>query len=828
MRARGACSSRATSPGPSPTSRRYPGRSLSKCATTIVIRVTDPFAALNAALPDHYVIDRELGRGGMALVYLARDTRHERFVALKTLRPEIAITLGRDRFLREIKLAARLQHPNILPVYDSGDARGTLYYVMPFVEGESLRDRLEREPQLPVDDALQITREVAEALGYAHDHDVVHRDIKPENIMLSGGHAIVTDFGIARAVSAAGGDKLTQTGLAIGTPAYMPPEQASGSGQVDRRSDIYSLACVLYETLAGQPPFTGPTAQAIMARHSLDAVPRLKIVRDAIPDDLEVVIERALEKVPADRYQTSGEFVKALTAASTGHVSRITAARRPPRARALWRRPIPAVTGLVLIAALTWLLLGRRGGGSTRSDLGGLDRNRVAVLYFNDQSHDSSLGYLADGLTEALIDQLHGIRALDVVSRSGVAPFRGRDIARDSIARALAAGTLVEGDVENLGSRVRVTVRLVDGPSGADIRRQTFELPAGAALAIRDSLARQAALFLRERLGDEIRLREERGATTGETGRALGQRAERARKDGEADTSRAAYIVADSLLGAAERADPQWAEPTLQRGQLALRRARQTFRDKPTAARWVDVGLGHAAKVLARDPNQARGQELRGSLRYIKWFLNTQPDPARRAALLDSAQADLEAAVRLDARLASAHAALSSLLYQRKEVVSAVLEARQAYDNDAYLRDAESILDRLFLGTYDIAQFGEAQRWCGEGARRFPGSWRFAECQLWLMTIPNAELDIDRAWSLARQADSLTPAAQVPFRSRIRQIVVASVIGRAGRRDSAMAALGRARTDDPKIDPTQDLVGYEAVMRALIDRKSTRLNSSHL
>src|SRR3989441_9384478 len=375
MRAMGACSSRATDLGPSPSCRRCPVRSLSKCATTIVIRVTDPFAELNAALPGHYVIDRELGRGGMALVYLARDTRHERFVALKTLRPEIAITLGRDRFLRESRLPARLQHPNILPVYDSGDAGGTLYYVMPFVEGESLRDRLEREPQLPVDDALQITREVAEALGYAHDHDVVHRDIKPENIMLSGGHAIVTDFGIARAVSAAGGDKLTQTGLAIGTPAYMPPEQASGSGQVDRRSDIYSLACVLYETLAGQPPFTGPTAQAIMARHSLDSVPRLKIVRDAIPDELEVVIERALEKVPADRYQTSGEFVKARTAASTGRVSRVTAARRHTRARMIWRRPATAAIGVVLIAALAWLLLGRRGGGgSLRSDLGGLDR----------------------------------------------------------------------------------------------------------------------------------------------------------------------------------------------------------------------------------------------------------------------------------------------------------------------------------------------------------------------------------------------------------------------------------------------------------------------
>src|SRR5207302_733473 len=229
--------------------------------------------------------------------YLARDVRHERFVALKTLLPEIAITLGRERFLREIKLAARLQHPNILPVYDSGDAGGTLYYVMPFGEGESLRDRLDREPQLP-----------------------------------------------------------------IGTPAYMPPEQASGSGQVDRRSDIYSLACVLYETLAGQPPFTGPTAQAIMARHSLDAVPRLKIVRDAIPDDLELVIERALEKVPADRYQTSGEFAKALTTASTGRVSRITTARRPSRAQLTWRRRtnVGVAVGVIVLVAGAWLLFGRR------------------------------------------------------------------------------------------------------------------------------------------------------------------------------------------------------------------------------------------------------------------------------------------------------------------------------------------------------------------------------------------------------------------------------------------------------------------------------------
>jgi len=792
--------------------------------------VTDPFAELNAALPDHYVIDRELGRGGMALVYLARDTRHERFVALKTLRPEIAIALGRERFLREIKLAARLQHPNILPVYDSGDAGGTLYYVMPYVEGESLRDRLDREPQLPVDDALQIAREVAEALSYAHEHDVVHRDIKPENIMLSGGHAIVADFGIARAVSAAGGDKLTQTGLAIGTPAYMPPEQASGSGQVDRRSDIYSLACVLYETLAGQPPFSGPTAQAIMARHSLDAVPRLKIVRDAIPDDLEVVIERALEKVPADRYQTSGEFAKALATASTGAVSRVTAARRSTRAQLAWRRRmnVGIGVGVIVLAAGAWMLFGRhRNGGGGGSSLA---QNRVAVLYFSDESRDSSLGYLADGLTEALIDQLGNINALDVVSRNGVAPFRGRAAARDSVARLLNAANIVDGAVENLGNRVRITVRLVDGASGADVGRQTFELPANAQLAMRDSVANQTTLFLREQLGGEIRLREERAGTRSVDAWTLVQRAQRALKDGEAallrvppDSSFAGFNQADSLLTAAERADPQWSEPTLQRGQIALRRARLAQRTPAAASQWITAGLGQMGRVLRREPNSPPGLQLRGTLEYARWVLNLDSDPAKRAAVLDSAQHDLEAAVRADPHLAAAHATLSQLLYARKDVVSAVLAARAAYEADAYLRDAETILDRLFYGSYDLAQFGEAERWCAEGGRRFPKSYRFFDCQLWLLTTPNAVLDVSRAWRLQHQADSLTPAPRLQYWTRARQFLIASVIGRSGHPDSAQRVIERARSTDPSIDPTQEFLGFEAVARAVMGQNDSAM-----
>jgi len=403
---------------------------------------------------------------------------------------------------------------------------------------------------------------------------------------------------------------------------------------VDRRSDIYSLACVLYETLAGQPPFTGPTAQAIMARHSLDAVPRLKIVRDAIPDDLELVIERALEKVPADRYQTSGEFAKALTTASTGRVSRITAARRPSRAQLTWRRRmnVGVGVGVIVLVAGAWLLFGRRHSG-TGGGTGALAQNRVAVLYFTDDSRDSSLRYLADGLTESLIDQLSAIRALDVVSRNGVAPFRGRDVPRDSIARTLDAGTLVEGSVEPVGSRARVTIRLVDGASAVDVRRQSFELPIGAPLALRDSLIGQAAVFLRERLGDEVRLREQRAGTSSVEAWTLVQQAQKSQKDASAaaltdpTAASALYAHADSLLDDAERSDRAWLQPVVQRARVAYLRARLE-RVPKEVDKWLTVGLGHADRALRAEPQNPDALEIRGTLLFWRYTRGLEPDAA--------------------------------------------------------------------------------------------------------------------------------------------------------------------------------------------------------
>src|SRR5216117_1512227 len=274
-----------------------------------------PLPTLVAALADRYTLDRELGRGGTAAVYLALDRKHQRQVAIKVLRPEVAAHLGAERFLREIAIAARLTHPHILPLIDSGEAAGSLYYVMPYVRGESLRQRLARERRLPLKDALRIARELGAGLDYAHREGFIHRDVKPENVLLADGHAVIADFGIARAIcQSCDGQNVTEVGLTIGTPEYMSPEQAAGDRDLDGRSDLYSLACVIYETLAGEPPFAGASARAVMAQHLSEAPPPLRARRPDAPAAVEQALARALAKDPADRFATVAQFVTALEA----------------------------------------------------------------------------------------------------------------------------------------------------------------------------------------------------------------------------------------------------------------------------------------------------------------------------------------------------------------------------------------------------------------------------------------------------------------------------------------------------------------------------------
>jgi tetratricopeptide (TPR) repeat protein len=426
--------------------------------------MADPLDRLKVALADRYALERELGRGGMATVYLARDRKHDRLVALKVLRPELAHTLGPDRFLREIALTAQLQHPLILPLLDSGEADGTLYYVMPYVEGESLRDRLDRERQLPLEEALQIAREVAEALGNAHSRGVIHRDIKPENVLLAGGRAVVADFGIAKAVTEAGGAKLTETGLAIGTPAYMSPEQAAGVGRVDARSDLYSLGCVLYEMLAGHPPFQGSTAHELIARHATDPVPPLKAARKTIPEGIEAAIERALEKTPADRYATAQELGQALTIEATSR----RRDRRTGRRLSRWAIGAGTAVALAVVATGVWMLRQRSLGPA-------VDPNVIAVMPLRVTGSDTSVRYLREGVLDILYVKLQGgggLRALDarlILSRLRRRVGEGGDPSPDEalgLARELGAGRVLLGEVVATPTEMLLNARLLRVPDG--------------------------------------------------------------------------------------------------------------------------------------------------------------------------------------------------------------------------------------------------------------------------------------------------------------------------------------------------------------------------
>ena len=436
--------------------------------------MADLLFRLKQALADRYRIERELGRGGMATVYLARDLKHHRQVAVKVLHPELAAVLGPQPFLHEIEISARLNHPHILPLLDSGNAQGFLFYTMPYVEGESLRERMTREKQLPVEDALQIAREVADALDYAHRHDVVHRDIKPENILLQENHAVVADFGIARAISAAGGEKLTATGVTLGTPEYMSPERAGGGRAMDGRSDLYSLGCVLYEMLAGQPPFTAATAESLLHLHRSAEPPKITMIRPTVPEWVAGALERALAKTPADRFSRAALFAEAISPhvplSETPIPAVGPAARGPSRARAGRGLKIGVLATAVVIGVLGLArLLPRRGGA-------GLDPNRVLVVGFTDPSESAELqelgrmaqDYVIQVLTEAgfakVVDPLTALAVSQNVAAAGAAAGSGSVV---MLAREAGAGTVVSGNCYAEGDSLHIQTRISDARDGS-------------------------------------------------------------------------------------------------------------------------------------------------------------------------------------------------------------------------------------------------------------------------------------------------------------------------------------------------------------------------
>jgi serine/threonine-protein kinase len=459
-------------------------------------------AGLQSALEGRYRIERELGRGGMATVYLARDLKHNRSVALKVLQPDLAAALGPERFLREVQLTASLQHPHILSVYDSGEAAGRLWYTMPFVEGETLSARLGRERQLPLDDALQIARNILAALAYAHSHGVIHRDIKPENILLESGEAVLADFGIARAISAAGGEHLTQTGMTVGTPAYMSPEQAAGGTELDGRSDLYSVGCVLYEMLAGEPPYTGPTAQAILAKRFLEPVPHLRTLRETVPEPVEGAVTKALAKVPADRWASAGEFAHALTAATSGSAPATlpTAVGVPqlPAHRRRLRGARAALVGLGVLAGLAVAVLIARGVHGHHPSAAG--PKMLAVLPFENLGRAED-EYFADGLTEEITSRLASVSGLGVISRTSANQYKKTTKSLKQVGRELGAGYLLEGSVRwekptGGPSRIRVTPQLIQVADDRHLWADRYDAELADVFQVQGTIAQEVTAAL--------------------------------------------------------------------------------------------------------------------------------------------------------------------------------------------------------------------------------------------------------------------------------------------------------------------------------------------
>ncbi len=417
---------------------------------------------MTTVLADRYAIEREIAHGGMATVYLAKDMRHDRSVAVKVLRPELASAIGPDRFTREIEIAAHLSHPHILSLYDSGEADGSLFYVMPYIEGESLRQKLDREKQLSIDEAVGIIRQVASALDYAHIRHLVHRDVKPENVLLHEGVPMVMDFGIALTQNAApDDDRLTVAGHTLGTPHYMSPEQASGETELDARSDVYSLACVLFELLTGSPPFNGPNAQSVIAKRFTETAPAIRRFRPTVPDAIEQAIKRALKRNPEDRFASCGDFAEALA--------------RPAHSES----PLPS----------------------------------VAVLPFLNLSPDPENEFFADGVTEDVIAQLSKIRGLKVISRTSIMRYKKREQNLREIADTLGVATLLDGSVRRAGGQVRIVAQLIDAASDHPLWSETYDRKLTDIFAIQSDVALEIASALEAGLSPAERKRIHREPT---------------------------------------------------------------------------------------------------------------------------------------------------------------------------------------------------------------------------------------------------------------------------------------------------------------------------
>ena len=781
-----------------------------------------------------YAIAEEIGRGGSAIVYKATDRKTGSEVAVKRLRRELVESVSTQRFVREVRLLGELRHPNIVTIIDAGVDAGlppTPFCVMPLVKGGTLAKRLAAERALPVADVIRIAADVAGALDFAHAYGVLHRDIKPQNILFDGTRTVVSDFGIARAIQQSDDERITESGVVLGTPLYMSPEQADGEGPIDGRSDVYSLGCVVYEMLAGEAPFTAPSAQGVIAKHRTEPVPRIGAVRPGLGDGVQRVLETALAKVPVDRYATAGEFVRALAGALHRPSAPVHASTAPTRRAARPMVLAPVGVTIVAMTAFIFALLSRH----PRTPV--FEPRRVAVTYFTSLTPGDSTAFLADALTESLIDELSAVPTLHVISPAGVRPYRNRAVTTDSLARALNIGTIISGSLQYTGDSLRVVMRLVDATSG-DVRySETIPFPTARVAALQDSVIKAGAFALMQHLGQNFALRTPRSSTSSTEAWEAAQDARNAQRDASEAHRRSGGqaagvnlgLRADRLYARAESLDTRWALPTL--GRATLARIVASWSDSvplpvdaraigpaPNRLRWLRWARLLADRAAAKGADNAEVFAVDGALDYDLALMPA----SNRDSLISNAERLLRTAVSARPQLPGSWKTLAQVYVVEGRSREAEDAAERAYDADAFFEVRET-LSIAFLASLYSRQFDRAASWCQKGLTRYPDDVQFAECRLRLMGWQSGATrgDIDTAWRELAALDNGALRDVLQPSWGFRRAMVAMVIARAGLRDSALHVLDAVRRAQ-RSDPTIVLgLQEQAYIQILIGRRDS-------
>ncbi len=771
------------------------------------------------ALEGRYEIKEELGSGGMATVFLAHDLQYEREVAVKVLKPSLSEAMGEKRFLREVQITANLNHPGILPMLDSGVAQGVMYYVMPYVEGGSLRGLLEREAQLEIDEAVRITCELAAALDVAHEHNVVHRDIKPENVLMHDGRPVLADFGIATLVDTTDSSVTTAKDLVMGTVAYMSPERCTGESRGERRSDVYALGCVAYEMLSGERPFTARTTTGLVARIVAEPPRSIRIVRPAISKQVEKVVLRSLAKVPADRQRTAGKFADDFTRAAGERVIH------------------PATRVLTAAIVILLALLGIKtivDSLSHEESAEWFPRTEIAVRFSATDSTESS-AWFASALTRGVTRALSIGGAPSVRSGNALASFPSEHSNR-SVAQVLEIGTIVDGHVTTRDSTVILDVALVSTRTSrllGDVSRDSVRV--GEQFGLLDRTAGALANQLREQLGMTIRLERWRAETGNEAAWRSVQRAHSLREEAleQAERTRrtsTAYRMlseADSLLSNAERSDTSWVEPTLLRGFLEHDRVRvaefSNLADVDTSEvlGWIRRGLLIADQLVLAHGSNAKAMELRGLLKIRQWFWSPEE---LASSVLNGAIADLLAGLKDDESMVGAWLGL----YTAYGALGQFEEGARAMDRalvvDAWHQEVEASRVHQVFTALRQRDVEAARTHCAFGRLHYPKNPLFFSCGLDVLGWTGVtEADVAHAWDLTAEIEGLQGYGDLDNRWHYRRMLVASIAARAGLRDSAVSILQNAETDPNRMGSARHWLAQKANVFLLIGDTATSL-----